>query len=370
MLLVRGLRNIEHLTVRSTRRAVILLTVVFGALAAGCASTNPKADVAYFPPPPASPRIAHLKSFNRLGELVPLRRSLVDILSGRRFDPQVVAPGGVAYAKGHLYLCDTYAGVVHDWDLGHGKAERIGVSSDAGLARPVAVAVDDRGIIYVADTARAEVIAYQADGTLLRRITPTDREVFRPVALAVAGPKLYVADAATHQVDIFSTEDGQYLLSFGRPGAEPGQFHFPTGIAVAHSGRVLVAEMMNARVQVFDDLHKPILAMGQPGDRYGDMGKPRHLVVGPDGTVFITDSHFARVHLFNERGQLLMLLGGDRDDAGGTPMPVGVVTVEGLPPSTASLVPEGFDARYFVFVANKTGKKRVSLFAVGTNSPG
>ncbi len=100
------------------------------------------------------------------------------------------------------------------------------------------------------------------------------------------------------------------------------------------------------------------------------MGKPRHLAVGPDGTAFVTDVEFRHVHLFNARRQLLMLLGGPDNQPGGTPMPVGVADAATLPDPIAGLTPSGFEASYYVFVANSTGPKRVGLFAVGLGRTG
>jgi DNA-binding beta-propeller fold protein YncE len=235
------------------------------------------------------------------------------------------------------------------------------------LAKPVAVAVDDKGAVFVADTVRSEVIAfYPPSGNSTRRFRPSDRASYRPVALAVGESELYVADIAAHCIDIFSTGDGGHLGRFGRVGSEPGRFYFPTGLAKSADGKTLVSDMMNARVQVFDSDNNPVLSMGQAGNRYGDMGKPKHLAVGPDGTVFIADAEFAHVHLFNMRGELLMLLGGPEDENGGTPMPVGVAVATILPDHLTALVPDDFEAAYYLFVTNSVGRKRVSLFAMGS----
>ena len=53
------------------------------------------------------------------------------------------------------------------------------------------------------------------------------------------------------------------------------------------------------------------------------------------------------------------------DEIGGTPMPVGVAVAPTLPDALTSLVPEHFDAEYYLFVTNSVGSKRIALFAVG-----
>jgi DNA-binding beta-propeller fold protein YncE len=333
----------------------------------GCASAPITADPVYFPSPPARPRAVHLKSFNRLRELVPVHVGLIEAIRGGAVSPSIGRPAGIAYRGGVLYVCDTEYNVVHSWNLATGEAKRMGRSGEVVLVKPVAVAVDGSGTVYVADTGRGEVVAFDARGRALNlRFRPTNRERYTPVSLALSDSRLYVADIAAHRIDVFSTVDARVVDDFGNVGSQPGEFYYPMGVAVGPSGEILVSDMMNGRVQFLDASHKPILSMGQPGTRYGDMGKPRHLAVGPDGVIFIADVEFGHVHLFNDRGELLMLLGGPEDRPGSTPMPVGVAIAETLPLGVAALVPAGFRASYYLFVASTIGTKRIGLFAVGS----
>ncbi len=335
----------------------------------GCAAPSAKVEPVYFPPPPASPHVVHLMSFNSLGDLTPARHSWVEFFRGVAPSPHVRTPAGVAFRDGCLYLCDIGFTVVHRWDLQAGQGAKFGVNSDPALLKPVDVAVDDAGTVYVADTGLAEVIAFDANGAVRRRFKPEDREDYRPVAVAVHGSRLYVADIASttgHRIDVFSTGDGRLRGSFGGIGGESGRFFFPMGLAVARDGRVYVADRMNSRVQVFNALHEWVLSFGQPGDRYGDMGKPKRVAVGPDGVVFVADVDFAHVHLFDRQGRLLMLLGGPGEGPGSTPLPSGVAVAPTLPARLAALVPDDFQADYFLFVTNSVGDKRISLYAVGT----
>lgn len=45
---------------------------------------------------------------------------------------------------------------------------------------------------------------------------------------------------------------GRLLNEWGSPGAAPGQFAVPHGLAIDAAGRVYVADRENSRVQVFD----------------------------------------------------------------------------------------------------------------------
>jgi DNA-binding beta-propeller fold protein YncE len=308
-----------------------------------------------------------VKSFNSLHDLVPVRVGFVELIRGGPVSPYVGTPAGIAFRAGHLYICDTEINALHDWDLTAGRAKRLGRSGETPLGKPVAVAVDENGTAYVADTDRAEVVAFDSNGDSTRRFKPPDRDAFKPVAVAVHGPKLYVADIIAHRIDMFSKTDGRYLGTIGKTGSGPGEFYYPMGLAANAKGELFVSDMMNARVQILDAGQNPGMAFGRHGNRYGDMGKPKHLAVGPDGTILIADAEFLHIHLFNAQGQLLMLVGGPEDRPGGTPMPLGVAAVTTLPESITKLVPDDFQADYFFFVTNSIGDKRISLFAVGSS---
>jgi DNA-binding beta-propeller fold protein YncE len=299
----------------------------------------------------------------------------MDLFRGGSPNPYVGTPAGVVYRAGHLYICDTDINAVHDWDLAAGRASRIGTKGEIVLGKPVAVAADDAGNLYVADTQRAEVVVFAPSGQAIQRLRPPDRDSHRPVALALHEKKLYVADIAAHVIDVYETDTGTRLETIGQLGSEPGGFYFPMGLAVDATGRLFVSDMLNGRVQVIEPPSEPVLTFGRPGNRYGDLGKPRHLALGPDGVVFVADSEFLHVHLFDRSGRLLMLFGGpDAGDGGeprpgATPMPVGVASAEGLPDGVASLVPVDFSAAYYVFVTNTVGSRRIGLFAVGAPLP-
>src|SRR5262249_57949664 len=70
------------------------------------------------------------------------------------------------------------------------------------------------------------------------------------LALSPAG-EMYVTDGyGNARVHKFAP-DGRLLLSWGEPGAGPGQFHLPHGVAVDAEGTVYVADRENSRVQLF-----------------------------------------------------------------------------------------------------------------------
>jgi len=327
---------------------------------AGCQPNKGRSEIVYFPAPPATARVVHLKSFNSLDELVPVRHTLLEVLRGRSISPFVDTPAGIAYADNKLYICDTGLNAVHVWDLAEGKAKRIGTSGDTILQKPVDVAVDEDGTVYVADSERGEVIGFWENGPSFLPCKHPGDAAFRPVAVTASHGTIAAADIASHQI-LECTSGALH----GGVGSEPGKFYYPTGLARDEKGNWLVADMMNGRIQILDESFSPQRSIGQPGDRYSDIGKLKHLDVAPDGTIIAADSAFSHVHLFNPQGQLLMLLGGPGDEPGDTPMPFGVAVAAQVTERIAALVPPDFAADYYLFVSNTIGAKRINLFAVG-----
>ena len=77
------------------------------------------------------------------------------------------------------------------------------------------------------------------------------------IALSPSG-EIFIADGyANCRIHRFPPQ-GELLLSWGEPGAGPGQFHLPHGVWIDRHGRVLVADRENDRVQVFTQVGEHI----------------------------------------------------------------------------------------------------------------
>lgn len=347
------------------RAGPALLGCAVMALLAGCSTSTRRANLVPFPAPPAEPRVLHLKSFNSLSELVPVRGTLRETMLGETRSPTVGTPAGLAFRDNHLYICDTTRNAVLDWNLETGASRRHKAFGDIELGKPVAVALDQTGTMFIADSERGQVLAVDPSRRNARQFRPPDAAAYKPVAVAAGDGVLAVTDQSRHQIDLFRAEDGSLTSSIGGIGSTPGRFYFPSGVAMDESRRVAVADMFNSRIHVFGASGELERAFGQPGDCYGDLGKTKHIAIAPDGVISVADAEFSAVHLFNQEGQLLMVLHGDRDIPIGTSMPFGVAIARSLPPRLSSWVPNDFDADYFLFVSNTVGANRLSLFAIG-----
>ncbi|MFO0846782.1 MAG: peptidyl-alpha-hydroxyglycine alpha-amidating lyase family protein [Gemmataceae bacterium] len=144
-----------------------------------------------------------------------------------------------------------------------------------------------------------------------------------PTNLAVAPDgNLYVSDGYGNAcVHVFSP-DGRHLHSWGEPGAGPGQFHLPHGIAVDRRGTVYVADRENSRVQLFN-------LKGQYLSEWADVARPCQVFVWDDH-VYVAELGFlagrwpgnpeppadapgGRLSVFDQEGKLLARWGGGRN---------------------------------------------------------
>lgn len=90
---------------------------------------------------------------------------------------------------------------------------------------------------------------------------------------------------------------GELIRSWGGPGQGPGQFTTPHSVLVDRTGRVLVADRENNRVQIFNQQGK---YLGELSNLY----HPMDIYEDQDGFLYVTDQT-PTLSLFTSQGELL-----------------------------------------------------------------
>lgn len=129
-----------------------------------------------------------------------------------------------------------------------------------------------------------------------------------------AEDNLWVTDVGVHQVVKLSPA-GKVLLTLGErgvPGDDETHFDRPTDVAIGDDGAVYVSDGYgNARVAKFSPSGDYLMSWGSRGTNPGELDVPHGIAIDPEGRVYVADRGNARVQAFDEVGQLLFVWEGE-----------------------------------------------------------
>jgi DNA-binding beta-propeller fold protein YncE len=303
--------------------AVCALALSVAACPAGQQQVQTKKDFVW-PEPPDEPRL-YWES---------ILRSSSDVLeesSSQRFKRMATGAGmlgkplekpyGVAAFDGIVYVSDTIMRQIHAFDIPGRRYFEIGKEGSGAVAKPLDMAIDGSGKLYVCDGSGRRVAMYDREGKYLGTLGGKD-ELHRPSGLAVnkAGTRIYVVDTGgvdsdKHRVAVFDNT-GKHLFDIGKRGNEPGNFNLPVSATIGPDGTLYVVDGGNFRVQAFDPDGKFLFTFGTVGRRSGQFSRPKGIAVDKDGNLYVTDSAFGNFQIFDKKGRLLLYV-GDRGNDGG-----------------------------------------------------
>jgi len=278
-----------------------------------------------WPAPPEPARIKYLHSVagpQDWGIERSWLQRLGDALTGASAR-QFVRPSAVAEAAGVLYVADPGAQSLWILDRPNKRASQLTKIGNEALVSPVALALRADGAVFVADTALAKVFLLGRDGTLLRTFATQGLE--RPAALAwsEAARRLYVLDSKRHRITVFDG-NGALLRHMGESGRGPGQFNYPTHLALSASGALLVTDALNFRIQALSQSGDFLWEFGQQGNGSGDFAAPKGVAADAGGHYYVVDALFDLVQIFDRSGQLLLVFGERGEQPGQMMMPRGI----------------------------------------------
>ena len=140
------------------------------------------------------------------------------------------------------------------------------------------------------------------------------------IAHSETNSRVYVCDTVNNRVTILNS-DLSFYGSFGSKGREAGQFNMLQGISVDRKGKILVADHLNNRVQIFDA--SGCYLSSEPDQR---LQGPISVAVGPDDWVYVVENYSNRVSLFDECCKYVRSFGkkGKNDGEFDDPYAVGV----------------------------------------------
>ena len=117
------------------------------------------------------------------------------------------------------------------------------------------VTIDKNGRIYLVSEEESRVYVYDDNKKFLFKFGEKGGgtgKLSRPISVSVDNRNgtIYVVDYMRHTISVYDG-NGKYLSEFGGLGWGEGWFQHPRDIAVDASGRILVADTFNDRIEIF-----------------------------------------------------------------------------------------------------------------------
>lgn len=186
---------------------------------------------------------------------------------------------------------------------------------ETDLGKPKGMACDAENHIVVIEPHYSRLNHFTPEGHLVAQWgsvgTHTGQfTVPRDVAIQTNGAILVCEYSKVDRVQCFAARDKTFLFSFGKPGAGPGEFNRPEGLATDRQGRIYVADSCNHRIQVFSAQGQWLASFGQPGTALGQMSYPYDILVDADGLLYVCEFGNSRIQIFDAHYQPLEMIGG------------------------------------------------------------
>jgi sugar lactone lactonase YvrE len=189
------------------------------------------------------------------------------------------------------------------------KNHKVEGAISEGLYAPGGLAIDnDNRLLYVTDAEQDLVLVYDADPPfkLIRKLgkpgtehtSTAPGEFAKPVGVAVdQDGNVFVADTWNNRIEEFDA-DGAFIRTFGEAGDGPGYFARPKGISIDGDGHIWVADAMQDRVQVFTPEGRLLIYMGEHGLLPGQFESLTNVMVDKNNRVLTTELYSGRLQVF------------------------------------------------------------------------
>lgn len=352
---------------RSLTAVTRALLVAALAVLVGCAQApvQPEEGPVFYPPPPSTPRVQFLAAVSNEKDIGGGRSGLAQFVAGTPETVRVIMrPHDIDHYGSTLYVVDRQAATVHVVDLANKRFGRLSMGRAGPFQQPGGIFVTADGYKLVADKNREQILVFDPQDQFQR--TYGEPGQFAPTDVVVVNDRVYVCDIRDEEIEILDRASGNLIKTFGGRGGEPGQFRFPSHLAVDPAGNIYVTDFMNFRVQVFDRDGSFIRSFGQMGDGPGDMPRPKGIAVDRADHLYVVDAGFELVQIFDATtGRTLMGFGKYGNQPGGTYLPQGIhIDYDNLPFFAEYVDPE-FEPEYLVYVANQSGNDKINVYAFG-----
>jgi len=339
------------------------LAVLVG-LVSGCATPQKPRAAVFFPAPPEKARLQFLTSYSGPEDFELPNRVLNFLIGTPTTRQPIVKPYGIAIADGKIYVCDTFLGKVHVLNLKNRRFSDLAPSRGSNIQKPVNIAVDKKGILYIADTLLGQVVMCKSDGTLMGTIGT--KKASRLTDVAVEGDRLYVADMGKSRVYAFDkTTLKPVAVIPSDPTNKVEQLLKPTNIAVDGRNHVYVSDAGLFCVKEYDATGRHVQTFGRIGDAPGEFARPKGIALDRESRLYVADAASSVVQIFDSEGRLLMFFGEPGSGQGQLFLPASVIVDYDHIEMFRDYIAPGFEVQYLVLVTSQYGPRKISVYGFG-----
>ena len=181
-----------------------------------------------------------------------------------------------------------------------------GIVKPGHFSHPQHVAVGDDGSIYVTDLGNKRIQKFSSNGEYVTEWGKSGKqpgEFHYPSGIAVGDDAVFVADRDLNRIQKFTT-DGEFIIEWGTRGSSEGQLLFPNGVAV-YDDILYVVDTGNQRIQKFTTDGDFISSFGSSGLGPGQFLTVVGIDIDDDGNIFVTDKGNSKIEKFSTDGMLL-----------------------------------------------------------------
>jgi len=135
---------------------------------------------------------------------------------------------------------------------------------------------------------------------------------------------ILVCDIDNYRIQIFDSK-GNFISKFGSKGNGNGQFNRPIGITINSRGHIIICDFENHRVQMFDFEGKFISTFGLKGNGNSQFNYPWGICVDKNDRIFACDHYNNRIQIFDSNGKFISTFGSYGNGNGQFSGPVGII---------------------------------------------
>jgi streptogramin lyase len=329
----------------------------------------------FFPPAPDDPHIQYLTGINSTDDIGAgkTKSTFTLVVTGQEkadIVKKLTKSYGITAYKGKLYVAEGMSARVSIIDPVAGTIDYPpGLeSSKGGLKYPVGVAVDDEGYLYVADSARRQIVAYDPSGNFFKSYG-SNVPGSKFVGVGVYKGKIFALDLGTNRIRVLDRTTGEQLQEMGYIEKPDQSLRYPASMFIDGAGNIYVTNAGSGLVIKYDQDGNYLGSFGGMGDQLTQFAKPKGITVDDAGRVYVVDGGTNVVQLYDDQFRLLTFFGWPGLPYGSLNGPSGIVTSKDNIEYFQKFAAPGFKIESLVYVLSQFGQEfcipRISVYAIG-----